>query len=130
MHFFRGENTVWYRDLLALTLLDHQKCSRLRCLLHVKVLMICFYLGLSGSILRFRRNIIKVGLKSWLLTCRSNITLSLPLYTGSVLKREPKFCNSSLSQLYFCGPPWRSRSICHVTQSAFLISVSGYSFFV
>ena len=50
-----------------------QKYSRLKCLLLVKNLMICFYLGWSGSI-QFRQNIIKVGSKSWLLTCISNIT--------------------------------------------------------
>ena len=32
-----------------------QKYSRLRCLLGVKFLVICFYLGWSGSILRFRK---------------------------------------------------------------------------
>ena len=64
-----------------------QKYSRIRCLLRDKGLVICFYLGWSGSILKFRQNIIKVGLKSQLLTCSSNITLSLPSYTGSALKR-------------------------------------------
>ena len=78
-----------------------QKYSRLRCSLHVKGLVICFYLGWSGSILQFRQNIIKVGWKSWLLTCSSNITLSLPSYTGSALKRELNFCNGYLSLLYF-----------------------------
>ena len=78
-----------------------QKYSRLRCLLRVKGLVICFYLGWSGSILQFRQNIIKVGSKSWLLTCSSNITLSLPSYTGSALKRELNFCNGYLSLLYF-----------------------------
>ena len=77
-----------------------QKYSRLRCLLRVKGLVICFYLGWSGSILQFRQNIIKVGSKSWLLTCSSNITLSLPSYTGSALKRELNFCNGYLSLLY------------------------------
>ena len=67
----------------------------------VKGLVICFYLGWSGSILQFRQNIIKVGLKSWLHTCSSNITLSLPSYTGSALKRELNFCNGYLSLLYF-----------------------------
>ena len=66
-----------------------------------KGLVFCFYLGRSGSILQFRQNIIKVGSKSWLLTCSSNITLSLPSYTGSVLKRELNFCNGYLSLLYF-----------------------------
>ena len=53
-----------------------QKYSRLRCLLRVKGLVIYFYLGWSGSILQFRQNMIKVGSKSWLLTCSSNITFS------------------------------------------------------
>ena len=39
---------------------------------------------------------------SWLLTCSSNITLSLPSYTGFALKRELNFCNGYLSLLYFC----------------------------
>ena len=55
----------------------------------------------SGSILQFRQNITKVGSKSWLLTCSSNITLRLLSYTGSALKRELYFCNSYLSLLYF-----------------------------
>ena len=50
-----------------------------------------FGLGWSGSILQFRQDIIKVGSKSWPLTCSSNITLSLPLYTGSSLKKELNF---------------------------------------
>ena len=79
-----------------------QKYSRLRCLLRVKGLVICFYLGWSVSILQFRQNIIKVDSKSWLLTCSSNITLSLPSYNGSALKRELNFCNGYLNLLYFC----------------------------
>ena len=63
-----------------------QKYSRPRCLLRVKGLVIFFYLGWSGSILQFKQNIIKVGSKSWLLTCSSDITLSSPSYTGSALK--------------------------------------------
>ena len=46
-------------SVCALLILLHkyiQKYSRLRCLLHVKGLVICFYLGWSGSILQFRRN--------------------------------------------------------------------------
>ena len=42
-------------------------------------------------------DIIKVGSKSWLLTCSSNISLSQPSYTGSALKRELNFCNGYLS---------------------------------
>ena len=40
-----------------------QKYSSLRCLLRVKGLVICFYLGWSGSNLQFRQDIIKVGSK-------------------------------------------------------------------
>ena len=79
----------------------YQKYSRLRCLLHVLGLVIGFYLGWSGSTLQLRQNFIKVGSKSWLFTCSSNITLSLPSYTGSALKRELNFCNDYLSLLYF-----------------------------
>ena len=78
-----------------------QKYSTLRYLLLVKGLVICFYLGWSGSILPIRTNIIKVCSKSWLLTCSSNISLSLPLYTVSALKRELNFCNGYVSLLYF-----------------------------
>ena len=77
------------------------KYSRLRCLLRVQGLVIFFYLVWSGSFLQFRQNIIKVGSKSWLLTCSSNITLRLPSYTGSALKRELNFCNGYLRLLYF-----------------------------
>ena len=38
-----------------------QKYSRLRCLLRVKGLVICFYLGWSGSTLLITKHIIKVG---------------------------------------------------------------------
>ena len=69
----------------------------------VKGLLICFYLCWSGSILQFRQNMIKVSSRSWLLTCSSNITLSLPSYTGSDLKKELKICNGYLSLLYFCS---------------------------
>ena len=65
-----------------------QKYSRLRCLLRVKGLVIGFYLGWSGIILQFRQTIIKVGSKSWLLTCSSIITLSLYLYLLALLWRE------------------------------------------
>ena len=65
-----------------------------------------FGLGWAGSTLQFRQNILKVDSKSWLLTCSSNITLSLPSifirWAGSALKRELNFCNGYLSLLYFC----------------------------
>ena len=50
-------------------IISRQEYSRLRCLLLVKALTICFYLGWSGSTLPIRTNIIKVSSKSWLLTC-------------------------------------------------------------
>ena len=59
-------------------------------------LVICFYLDRFGSILQFQQNVIKVGSKSWLLTCNSIITLSLLSYTGSALKRELNVCNGYL----------------------------------
>ena len=85
-----------------------QKYNRLRCLLRAKGLVFRFYLGWSDSIRQFRQNMIKVGPKSWLLTCRSNITLSLPSYTESALKKELSFCNGYLSLLYFCSQTSKS----------------------
>ena len=58
---------------------------------HTKMLVTCqkfVDLFLFGLVWQFRQNILKVGSKSWLLTCSSNITWSLPSYTGSALKRE------------------------------------------
>ena len=90
-----------FQEKILLIFTDLYPKIRLRCLLRVKGLAICFYLAWSGSILQFRQNIINVGSKSWLLTCSSNITLSLPSYTGSALKRELNFC-----LLYFWSPTW------------------------
>ena len=42
----------------------NQKYSRLRCLLRVKGLVICLYLGWSGSTLLITKHILKVGSKS------------------------------------------------------------------
>ena len=74
---------IWVR--ISIIYIHNQKYSRLSCLLLVKGLVICFYLGWSGITLPIRTNLIKVGSKSWLLTCFSNITLSLPSYTVSSL---------------------------------------------
>ena len=63
-----------------------------------KVWWFVFILGWSGSILQFRQYMIKVGSKSWLLTCSSNRTLSLPVCTVS---RELTFHNGYISLLYF-----------------------------
>ena len=57
--------------------------TKMLVMLHVKSLVICLYLdwlGWSGSILQLRQNMIKVGSKSCLLTCSSNVTLSLPIH--------------------------------------------------
>ena len=95
--FQRNKAVFSLGDVIFARDIPNQKDSRLRCLLFVKGLVIHFYLGWSGSILQFRQNIVKVGSKSWLLTCNSNITLSLPSYTGSALKSELHF-----SLLCFC----------------------------
>ena len=42
----------------------------------------------------------KYNSHGYLLTCSSNITLSLPSYTGSALKKELNCCNVYLSLLY------------------------------
>ena len=65
---------VWKLDNISAKHVRYTQNIRLRCLLCIKGLVICFYLGWSGSILQFRQNIIKIGSKSWLLTCSSNIT--------------------------------------------------------
>ena len=104
-----------------------QKYSRLRCLLRVNGLVIFFYLGWSCSILQIRNNILKVGSKS----CSSNITLSLPSYTGSALKRELNFCNGYLSLLYSCSEYTRYLHFytsSFVTKGSTLFSVSHFSF--
>ena len=44
--------------------IQHQKNSRLTCLLCVKGLVLCFYLSWSGSTLLIIKHIIKVGSKS------------------------------------------------------------------
>ena len=79
-----------------------QKYSRLRCFLHAKCSVICFWLIWQYSSVHTKCNK-KVESKSWLLTCSSNIALNLPSYTGSAMKRELNFCNGYLRLLYFCG---------------------------
>ena len=76
-------------DLCSIFNARSQKYSRIRCLLRVKGLFFLFYLGWSLPVfyIQIRTNIIKVGSKSWLLTCSSNITLSLPSYTVFTLYR-------------------------------------------
>ena len=81
--------------------INTQKYSRLRCLLRVKGLVICFYLGSPGSSLQFSQIMIKLVSKSWLVTCSSNSALSLPSYTGSALKRAIFVCCIFDTTYYF-----------------------------
>ena len=110
-------STQYFRGMAAYN--THSKYSRLSCLLPVKGLVFCFYFDRSGSNLQIRQNIIKVGSKSWLLTCSSDITLSLPTYTGSALKRA---CNGSFSLLYCCThhSKWIFQSVSYEDTLTFL----------
>ena len=60
-----------------------------------------FLFGLVWQYSSIQKNIIKVGAKSWMLTCSCHINLSLPFYTDPDSKRELNFCNDYLSLLYF-----------------------------
>ena len=61
-----------------------------------------FLFGLVWQYSSIQKNIVKVGSKSWILTCSCHITLSLPFYTDPASKRELNFSNGYLSLLYFC----------------------------
>ena len=68
---------------------------------------------------KIKTNIIKVGSKSWLLlTCSSNITSTLPLYTVSALQNELNVCNGYLSLLYFWSCLTKSYSGAPCSQAA------------
>ena len=69
-----------------------------------------FLFGLVWQYSSIQKNIIKVGAKSWLLTCSYHITLSLPFYTDPDSKRELNFCKGYLSLLYFWLRPSKSSS--------------------
>ena len=96
--FYSTDFWIFSKKWLVLPKTYIQKYSRLRCLLRVKCLVICFYLDWSGSILQFRQNIIKVSSKSWLLTYSSNINF---IHWLCFEERELTFCNGYLSLLYF-----------------------------
>ena len=66
-----------------------------------------FLFGLVWQYSSIQKNIIKVGAKSWMLTCSCHITLSLPFYTDPDSKRELSFCNGYLSLLYFWVQPYQ-----------------------
>ena len=99
--FEQSATTATQRSIIHNILSNWNHIHTLRCMLRFKGLVICFYLGWSGSILQIRNNIIKVGSKSWILTCSCHITLSLPFYTYPASKRELNFYNGYLSLLYF-----------------------------
>ena len=65
-----------------------------------------FLFGLVWQYSSIQKNIIKVGSKSWILTCSCHIILSLPFYTYPASKRELNFCNGYLSLLYFWVDAW------------------------
>ena len=84
---------------LRLAIQPKQNYSRLRCLLCFKGFVI---FGLAWQFSSVQSKYDKGRFKvTWLLTCSSNITLSLASYAGSALKRELDFCNDYLSLLYF-----------------------------
>ena len=66
-------------------------------------------LFLFGLVWQYSSVQTKYDSNSWLLTCSSNITLSLLSDTGTALKRELYYFNNYLSLLYFCieGCQWR-----------------------
>ena len=68
---------LWFHSVKPIHI---QKYSRLRCLLLVKGLVICFHFGWSGSTQPIRTNIIKAGSKSGLFICSC--------YTGTPLLRR------------------------------------------
>ena len=59
---------------------------------------------------------VKVGSKSWILTCSCHITLSLPFYTDPASKRELNFSNGYLSLLYF----WALVFKCHIDDKSLM----------
>ena len=103
---------------------EDKKYSRLRCLLRVQGLVICFYLGWSGSILQFKQNIIKIGSKSWLLTCSSNITLCLPSYTCSAFCQSWPHCKPKPFKAYREKPVFITRNPVLIT--GILLSLQGF----
>ena len=65
----------------------------------IKMLVMCqsfgdlFLFGLVWDCFTNQNQYKKLGSKSWLLTCSSNITLSQPSYTVSTLQRGLNFSN-------------------------------------
>ena len=81
-----------------------QKISRLRCLLRVKRLVICLYLGGSGSILQIRTNISnKSGFKVMATYLQQYYNFEHTfIHCFCFVQRELNCCNDYLSLLYFC----------------------------
>ena len=96
-------NRLW-PDPGAQRVFLHPKIHQTKMLATSQRFGISFFIWAGLAVFFSPDKMIKVGSKSWLLTCSSNITLSLPSYTSSALKREQKFCYLSL--LYFCLYCW------------------------
>ena len=77
------------------------KMQQTKMLVRCQIFGDLFLFGLVWQYSSIQKNIMKVGSKPWLLTCISNITLSLPSLYFSESKRELNFCNGYLSLLYF-----------------------------
>ena len=80
---------------------SHPKIQQTKMLVRCQIFGDLFLFGLVWQYSSIQKNIMKVGSKPWLLTCISNITLSLPSLYFSESKRELNFCNGYLSLLYF-----------------------------
>ena len=90
--------------LFSFFILSHSKIQQTKILVTCQRFGDLFLFGLVWQYSSIQKNIIKVGSKSWILTCSCYITLSLPFYTYPASKRELNFCNGYLSLLYFWCP--------------------------
>ena len=79
----------------------HTKIQQTKMLVACQRFADMFLFGLVWQYSSIQKNIVKVGSKSWILTCSCHITLSLPFYTDPASKRELNFSNGYLGLLYF-----------------------------
>ena len=106
--------SVLVRDICIWLYCLPQKYSRLRCLLLFNGLMNCFLFGLGWQYSTNQNQYSKGSWsKPWLLTCSSNITLSLPSYIGSDWQSELNFHNGYLSLLYFWSSFFQGANLNH-----------------
>ena len=97
IYSFSFESSIWSCFILA-----QSKIQQTKMLVTCQRFGELFLFGLVWQYSSIQKNIIKVGSKSWILTCSCHIILSLPFYTYPASKRELNFCNGYLSMLYFC----------------------------